>query len=174
MPAQAGIHAARRDSTTAWTPAFAGVTKCNHHPSPFSIRASSAPSLTCAPSDALSSATIPSNGAARLCSIFIASSVTSFWPLVNRLALDHRHRDDLARHRRDDRAVAGRAGGAPAAPDGEGMAALGRSDQRSLARTAWSPCSATRTRRRGAPRSRGRATRVARHRIDVERPARPR
>src|SRR4051812_1716664 len=53
-----------------------------HHPSPFSIRASIAPSLTCAPSSAFSSATIPSNGAARLCSIFIASSVTSFWPLV--------------------------------------------------------------------------------------------
>ena len=53
-----------------------------HHPSPFSIRTSKAPSLTCAPAAALSSATLPSNGAVRLCSIFIASSVSSFWPFV--------------------------------------------------------------------------------------------
>src|SRR4051812_36183166 len=58
------------------------ITAGHQAPSPFSIRASKAPSLTCAPSLAFSSATIPSNGATRLCSIFIASSVTSFWPLV--------------------------------------------------------------------------------------------
>src|SRR3546814_5981103 len=38
-----------------------------------SIRASSASTCTCAPGDALSSATIPSKGAVSVCSIFIAS-----------------------------------------------------------------------------------------------------
>ena len=46
--------------------------------STFSIRASKVPSLTCAPSSASSSAIMPSNGAVRLCSIFIASRVSSF------------------------------------------------------------------------------------------------
>jgi hypothetical protein len=40
------------------------------------------PSDTCPPSCALSSVTVPSNGATRLCSIFMASSVTSLSPLV--------------------------------------------------------------------------------------------
>src|SRR3546814_479390 len=45
-------------------------------------RARSIPSVTCAPSTTFSSATIPLKGATRLCSIFMASSVTSFWPFV--------------------------------------------------------------------------------------------
>ena len=46
-----------------------------------SIRTSKVPSLTCPPVAALSSAIVPSKGEVRLCSIFIASRVTSFWPL---------------------------------------------------------------------------------------------
>src|SRR3546814_20292524 len=47
-------------------------------------RARSIPSVTCAPSTTFNSATIPLKGATRLCSIFMASSVTSFWPFVTR------------------------------------------------------------------------------------------
>src|SRR3546814_1706101 len=46
------------------------------------IRARSIPSVTCDPSATFSSATIPTKGATRLCYIFMASSVTSFWPFV--------------------------------------------------------------------------------------------
>ena len=39
-------------------------------------------SVSCAPASAFNSATTPSKGATRLCSIFIASSVSNFCPLV--------------------------------------------------------------------------------------------
>ena len=48
----------------------------------FSIFASNASTCTCDPTAAFNSATTPSNGAVRPCSIFIASSVSSFWPLA--------------------------------------------------------------------------------------------
>ena len=47
-----------------------------------SMRARRVPSVTWPPGVAFSSATVPSNGAVRACSIFIASRVTSFWPSV--------------------------------------------------------------------------------------------
>src|SRR4029453_15191088 len=52
------------------------------HQAPFSVRTSRLASVTWAPSLTLSSVTMPSNGAVRLCSIFIASRVSSFWPLA--------------------------------------------------------------------------------------------
>src|SRR5690606_20490603 len=52
------------------------------HTSAVSPRARSASPWTCWPSETDSSATVPSNGAVRACSIFIASSTSRRWPLV--------------------------------------------------------------------------------------------
>src|SRR5437764_9893815 len=52
------------------------------HSAVASILTSSWPSLTWAPAVALSSATMPSNGAVSACSIFIASRVRRRWPLT--------------------------------------------------------------------------------------------
>src|SRR3546814_19751801 len=50
------------------------IIAARHQSSPRSTSTSSVPSLTCPPSVASSSATTPSKGAVRPCSIFIASS----------------------------------------------------------------------------------------------------
>ena len=71
-----------------------------------SRRTSSAPSVTWSPTAQSTSATVASNGAASACSIFIASSVTSGWPLRDLVAGRARDQHDAAGHRRTHLAVA--------------------------------------------------------------------
>ena len=69
------------------------------------MRTSAAPAIAWAPAAAATSATVPSIGAVRLCSIFMASITATRAPFFDRLPRHHEHGHDLAVHRRPHHAV---------------------------------------------------------------------